>query len=156
MAEYNVEFARKLAEVAQGLVDQGLKKDMEAKRTVGYLSRLSMEISLKAFLEMAGKPVSTIRKHSHDLQKLLADVNACDLSDEGSLSCVMVPAPTIDPLDVPVTMVLEAERHGASRYPNQFRYGDSGEIIDFPPETLALAALAIVEWVTKHGNGIRP
>jgi hypothetical protein len=60
VAEYDLSFAAKLAEVA-GEVHQKAPFAYDARRLVAYLSRLSVEIALKALLEQAGKPVKEIR-----------------------------------------------------------------------------------------------
>lgn len=57
MAQYDLKFAERLAQVAAQLVADDITS-VDAQRTVLYLSLLSMEISLKAMLEQAGKPVA--------------------------------------------------------------------------------------------------
>jgi putative DNA methylase len=81
MPEYSIEFAGKLAEVANFVVANGLD-DAEAPRVVLYLSLLSTEISLKAMLEKAGKPVKEIARTGHDLAQLLTDLDRCEIEDE--------------------------------------------------------------------------
>ncbi|XVJ69220.1 MAG: hypothetical protein HEQ39_05875 [Rhizobacter sp.] len=75
MPQFDIQFSRNLAEVAVMLVKQGLDT-LESRKTVIYLSRLSMELSLKALLEAAGKSIPEIKKYLHDLQKLLTDVES--------------------------------------------------------------------------------
>lgn len=81
MPVYDLAFARKFAEVAEATVARGLD-DVEAHRVVAYISRLSMELSLKAFLERVGVPVAEIKRHWHDLRSLLAEVEACQVEIE--------------------------------------------------------------------------
>jgi hypothetical protein len=78
VSEYRIEFGRKLAEVAKFVAADGLE-DLDAKRTVLYLSLLSTEISLKAMLEKAGKPVKEIKRARHDLGQLLSDLDHCEI-----------------------------------------------------------------------------
>jgi hypothetical protein len=160
MSTYDIAFANKLAEVAQGIVTQGLDSH-EARRTVAYLSRLSMELSLKALLERAGKPVAEIKSHWHNLRALLVEVGKCEVEAEvtsGSrewcpASRLRAVTVTFQGNAVPVGMVLDAEDHGASIYPNEIRYGE--EVRDFPPEVLALAAARVVAWVEEHWGVVR-
>lgn len=160
MAEYDIAFARKFAEVAQHWSARGLST-LEDRRVVAYNSRLSMELSIKAFLERAGVPISKIRGYSHRLEDLLAEVDNCEVQEEiapgvtqwvrGSrLRSVTV---NVHGVGVPVGMVLEGEKHGASRYPNELRYGVEPK--DFPPEALAAAAEAIAQWVMDHWDDAR-
>lgn len=160
MTTYDIKFANKLADVAQGLVEQKLSSH-EDRRTVAYLSRLSMELSLKAFLEKAGVPVSKIRKHSHNLRGLLAEVGKCEVEVDvtpnyrewcpaSRLRSVTV---AFQDSDIPLGVVIDAERHGASVYPNEIRYGE--QVKDFPPEVLALVANRVVVWVQEHWHAVR-
>jgi len=117
--EYNIEFAEKLSEVAQWVAEEGLD-DFSAQRTVLYLSLLSAEISMKALLERAGKPVSEIRGRSHRLAELLRDLGHCEVEVEimpGKRH--FVPAtrlrgrPTLSDRSAPtVGDVLDAEKKG--------------------------------------------
>lgn len=155
MAEYDIEFSRRLAQVAAGILKQGLS-DPESHRVVAYLSRLSMELALKAFLEGAGLPVSRIRDHSHRLKDLLKEIDQYEVEVEitpghkhwcaaSRLRSVTV---SISGYQVPAGMVIEAEDHGASIYPSELRYGSQPK--DFPAEALAFAALAIANWVSSN------
>ena len=78
MAEYDIAFGERLAETARMVAVEGLAP-LDAQRTVLYLSLLSAEISLKAMLEQAGKPVSEIRARSHRLADLLSDLGQCEV-----------------------------------------------------------------------------
>ena len=60
MAEYDIAFGERLAETARIVAADGLEQ-LDAQRTVLYLSLLSVEITLKALLEHAGIPVTEIR-----------------------------------------------------------------------------------------------
>lgn len=160
MPQYDIAFATKLAEVAQGVVADGLDSH-EARRTVAYLSRLSMELSLKSFLEKAGKPVAEIRSLSHKLRELLREVDQCEVEVEIApgvprwMPASRLRSVTIQFHDavVPVGMVVDGEDFGASTYPNKIRYGEAVE--DFPPEVLALVAVKISSWMQDHWEKVR-
>lgn len=66
MTAYNLDFSRKLLDVAKLVVNEGLDS-FEANQTVVYLSLLACEIALKALLERSGLPILMIRSKSHDL-----------------------------------------------------------------------------------------
>jgi hypothetical protein len=160
MPEYDVSFSKKLADVAVGLVEQGLESP-EARRTVIYLSRLSMEISLKALLERAGKPLSEIRKRSHNLQDLLSDVEQFEFEVEsGSGHCQWCSGSKVRSFSVPYSIhridmgtIIEAEKYGASKFPERIRYGEN--VQDVAPEILAPAASILSSWVLRHKGGTR-
>lgn len=160
MAEYDIAFSEKLADVANLVVSDGIS-DHDAKRTVLYLSLLSMEISLKAMLERAGKPVNAIRAHSHRLAELLTDLGQCEIEVEVAQGkCMYVPATRIrscslkhDCAEVTVGAVIDAESQGASTYPNQIRYGDV--LLHYPPEVVAQVATMVVAFAHQHWQSIR-
>jgi HEPN domain-containing protein len=81
MPEYDLDFATKLAEVADG-VNEKDPRGYDAGRVTIYLSRLSAEITLKALLERAGVPVAKIRRRSHNLRALLKDFGECEVEVE--------------------------------------------------------------------------
>ncbi len=73
MAEYNIGFSKKLIEAACAVAAEDLS-DLDAVRTVLYLSSLASEITLKALLEKVGIPVKDIKSRGHSLSKLLTDI----------------------------------------------------------------------------------
>jgi hypothetical protein len=160
MPKYDIAFGEKLAEVAQLVVAEGLT-DLEAKRTVLYLSLLSSEISLKSMLEQSGKPVQDIRKRSHRLAELLADLGQCDIEVEvvaGNYQRVpasRLRACSIQHQDTSTTVgaVIDAESQGASAYPNQIRYGDL--LQHYPPEVVAEMASKVAEFARKYWHSLR-
>jgi HEPN domain-containing protein len=160
MPQYDIDFGDRLAKIANQIVEEGLHTD-DAQRAVLYLSLLSSEILLKALLEKAGKPVSEIRKHSHDLTALLRELDQCYITDE------IVPgvqkrrhATTLRARSVLQTneratvgfLIDEAERLGASRYPNEIRYGEL--VRHFHAEVMARMASEIVLWARQHWDDI--
>lgn len=160
MAEYDIKLAMEFAHMASDKVAKGLG-DPPSHRAVAYVSRVSMELALKSFIESAGVPVSRIRSHSHRLKDLLAEIDQCEIEFEISpgkkhwcsgsrLRSIVVP---FHGYGVTAGAVLEAEDHGASTYPQELRYGSPPK--DFPAEVLASAAGAIADWVCKHAGTVR-
>jgi hypothetical protein len=154
MTTYDLAFARKFADVAEATISQP-NADVECQRVVAYISRVSMELSLKAFLEQAGFSIDEIKKHWHNLRTLLDEVGKCEVEIEIAGVRKWVPAVRVQAVDVgfqghvaTLGVILRAEDHGASQYPNELRYGVTPK--DFPAEALAKAATALAKWVEKH------
>ena len=134
---------------------------VDAVRTVLYLNSLASEIALKALLEKAGNPVKDIKAHGHNLSGFLVDLGKCQIQTEvvkGSLRWVpatRLRSVTVDKRfsDATVRKLLTGEEHGASKYPNELRYGD--HVKDYSPELKLKAARALVDWALKHWNEIR-
>jgi hypothetical protein len=160
MPEYNLEFGRKFAQVAEETVRRGLNDD-EDYRVVAYISRLSMELCLKAFLEHAGVSVPSVRAMSHNLRSLLVQVGNCEVEIDlapGQRKWLSASRLRAEPITLhgsltTVGAVVDAEESGASRYPNELRYG--GHPRDFHPETLAATAIRIGDWIQRHWNSSR-
>lgn len=160
MAEYNLGLSQKLAETAEIVAIDGLA-DFDAVQTVLYLSLLASEIALKALLEQAGQPVRQIRARSHNLKALLEDLGECQIrveitpGQERWVSASRLRAVTVDPNygNATVGTLLEAEDAGASRYPNQLRYGESFR--HYPPQVIVKMASEIVKWAKQHWDDIR-
>jgi hypothetical protein len=160
MSEYDLNFATKLAAVA----DQVDEKDPwanDARRVTIYLARLSAELTLKALLERAGMSVSEIRSYRHDLRGLLGALGRCDVEVEISpglrrwVPASRVRAVSIDLgiVQLPIGVLLDAEDQGASRYPNEIRYG--AQVVDFQPSLVSAMANLLAEWAKLHWNSIR-
>ncbi|MBP1610215.1 MAG: hypothetical protein H6Q04_2450 [Acidobacteria bacterium] len=159
MAEYSIEFGKELIEAAQAIVDQGEDSE-DAGRAILYLSLLACEIILKALLEKAGRPISEMRKLSHDLSRLLDKLGLCEVEEAianrlmrwipatGIRGKVIVPNTTLT-----VGVLLEGERHGASRYPNEIRYGE--RIYHFPPVAALRGATILLDWAYEKWDRIR-
>lgn len=133
---------------------------MDAKRTVLYLSLLSIEITLKAMLERAGKPVEEIRVLSHSLTKLLFELSKCEVEVEVVSKRQFVPATRLRACEIEhgnviitVGEILDAEKLGASKYPSQIRYGDV--LSHFPAEVVAKAAARVALFAREHWQDIR-
>ena len=161
MPTFNLGFSQKLINAAEIIKTNGLS-DIEAQRTVLYLSQLSIEISLKSILEKAGVTIKRLKALSHNHQKLLNELEtACEVEIEVTpgnktyVSCSRLRAVTIDSKfsNATVGILLQAETAGASIYPNQIRYGST--LQHFPAEVMLEAATKILEWVNTHISGIR-
>jgi HEPN domain-containing protein len=160
MAEYNLGLSQKLAETAEIVATDRLT-DFDAVQTVIYLSLLASEIALKALLEKAGQPVGQIRARSHNLKALLEDLGRCQIrveiapGQERWVPATRLRAVIADPNygNATVGTLLEAEDAGASKYPNQVRYGESFR--HYPPEVIVKMASAIVMWAKQHWDEIR-
>lgn len=161
MAEYDIAFGERLAKTARMVAGEGLV-ELDAQRTVLYLSLLSTEITLKAILERAGKSVSEIRAHSHRLASLLADLSGqCEVEVEvASGTKRHVPASRIRAIQLShgdahttVGAVIDAESQGGSLYPNKVRYGDV--LRHFPAEVVAQMAEQVSAFAHEHWDSIR-
>jgi len=160
MAEYDIAFGKRLAETAHMVAAEGLV-ELDAQRTVLYLSLLSTEITLKAMLERAGKPVSEIRARSHRLAELLSDLGQCEVEVEMTPGTKRyVPASRIRAIPLShggaqstVGAVIDAESQGASTYPNQVRYSEV--LRHFPAEVAAQMAAEVSAFAHEHWHSIR-
>lgn len=161
MAEYDIAFGERLAETARMVAGEGLV-ELDAQRTVLYLSLLSTEIMLKAMLERAGKPVPEIRARSHRLAELLSDLGRqCEVEVEIAPGTKRyVPASRIRAIQLnyggaqsTVGAVIDAESQGASTYPNHVRYGEV--LRHSPAEVVAQMAAEVSAFARKHWNSIR-
>lgn len=160
MPQYDIAFGEKLAEVATSVVADGLA-DVDAQRTVLYLSLLSTEISLKSMLEKAGKPVSEIRKRCHNISELLKDLGQCEVEVEvtpgtpRAVAASRLRARTVSHGEAKVTVgaVIDAESTGASKYPNEVRYGDL--LRHYPPAAVAQMASSVAAFAREHWQSLR-
>jgi len=161
MSEYNLGFSKHLIEAANIIKDNGLS-DIEAKRTVLYLSLLSIEISLKALLEKAGISTSRLRSLSHSHKKLLKELEQkCESEVEVAPGNKMwVPTSRLRAITVStayrnatVGVFLEAETADASTYPNKIRYGST--LKHYPAEIMIETAIKVLEWVEEFFTKIR-
>ena len=160
MAEYNLSFAEHLLEAAKFVAAESLV-EIDAKRTVLYLSLLASEIVLKSLLEAAGKPVSQLRKRSHSLEKLLGDLDNCRITVEVapghhamcSASRLRAVVVNSNYANATVGAMLGAADREASKYPSQIRYG--GSLKHFPAHLMLEMSLSILEWAKNHYNSIR-
>jgi len=148
--EYSLEFSQRLLDAAKSFIDKD-KIDDETGRAVLYLSLLSCEISLKALLEKAGYTTKELKIRSHDFSGLIKDLCFCDL--EGTSIAGSKPhtgaellAQVVDPniRNGTVGALLSCEEQGASKYPNEIRYGEL--VRHFPPMLMLDCASKVCEW----------
>lgn len=156
--EYSIEFADRLIEAADSFVPKPSPSD-EVGRTVLYLSLLSCEISLKALLERAGYSLSELKKRSHDLNGLLQEICACELTSKKIGNSLLLSASRLLSQQVvsntsngTVGALLSAERVGASKYPNDIRYGEL--VAHFPPLIMLSCAKVVSKWAKDNMNQI--
>lgn len=157
--EYSIEFGERLIEAADSFVTKE-SPDNEVGRTVLYLSLLSCEISLKALLEHAGFSAKELKKRSHDFGGLLKDICACELASAHarnptalSASMLLSKPVILDAFNGTVGSLLSAEIVGASKYPNDIRYGEL--IVHYNPLTMLSCAKVVSAWAKENICRIR-
>lgn len=160
MSEYKIGFAQKLSETSESMVDEGLDSE-DAQRAVLYISLVSCEIALKAALEKAGKSVPHIRKKSHNLSSILKEVCSCTVlreivkgkRDRVAATCIRGVVVNNNYANATIGNLLEAEKYGASKFPNEIRYGEI--LKHFPVSVMAKLSREIVAWVQLHWDDIQ-
>lgn len=158
MAEYNIGFSEKLIAAAQFVADNDQSED--AARAVLYLSCLACEIALKALLECSGKPVSEIMKLRHDLAALMDELGQCKVQVPivrdflAWVPATSLRAVTVDKrfANATVGTILTAEEQGASKYPNEIRYGSV--IRHYPHQLVLEAAFRVIDWARENQDRI--
>jgi hypothetical protein len=155
MAEYSIEFAQEMSKASNGIVAAGLESE-DANRAAIYVGLVACEIALKSALEKAGKPVRGISAMRHDLSKLLDELGTCTVLAEISagqltrVSATRIRSVVVDGkyADATIGKLLEAEQFGASKFPNDIRYGDT--LKHFPASVIARLSEKVVAWVKLH------
>ena len=134
--------------------------DDETGRAVLYLSLLSCEISLKAILEKAGYTIKELKIRSHDFSGLIKDLCFCDLLGKGIAGSkpytgAELLSEEVDPNigNGTVGALLNGEKQGASKYPNEIRYGQL--VRHFPPMLMLNCASVVCEWCRKNISKIK-
>jgi hypothetical protein len=157
---YNIGFSEKLIEAAQFVFDDD-GDEFDKLQTVLYLCHLSCEITLKALLERAGKPIKDIIACSHDFEKIFHPFFAeVEINEEvgkniykwvkaGGIGCEQTKAGINEP-----TVRAMLTDTGASRYPSNLRYGGD-YISSYPPQELIKAAKILLNDTRKYWNNIR-
>ena len=160
MVEYSVEFSREMATAGAALLRTS-PHSSERDRAAIYIALVACEVALKSALEKAGEDVKNIRKISHDFSALLDHLGACTVLEViPPIGAQRVPASRIRAVVVnaqytnaTIGHLLCAEDVGASKYPNQVRYGKI--LKQFPAEVMIELADKVVSWVELHSNDIR-
>ena len=158
--EYNIGFAERLIETCRFVRGEGTY-DFEAAQVIAYLSFLSIELSLKAFLEQAGVSIKEIKKYSHNIDKLLDAVGKyeveLDLQDMRLEFKKFIPATRLR--DTPVQggktvgeLILKQVKEG-SIYPNQIRYGTGFR--SFGAGTLLALTSTVHQFVRENWVSVR-
>ena len=157
--EYSLNFAKELVSSASSLKGTGHIIE-ERKRVLLYLSLLSIEITLKYLLEKAGLPIKVIRKRSHNIEGLLEDLCKCEIKTTIGAQSRYVPASRIhirivNPMFGGATIgnLLQGESKGASKYPNEIRYGAIPK--HYPPDLMLQCAETVINWAENEGQSIR-
>lgn len=155
MAEYSIEFAKELLAAAKS-ISLDAASSIEKQRAVLYLSELACELALKALLESAGFPIKEITSLSHNLSALLEKVGSCKVKIDGSWRrATQIRGIVADDRfpDTTIGRLLDAEKSGASGYPNNIRYGDL--IRHFPADTMLAAAERASDWAAENIQQIK-
>lgn len=157
--EYNLQFSKRLIDAAKSFLDNDQISD-ETGRAILYLSLLSCEISLKALLEQAGYTITELKKRSHDLHGLVKDLCLCDIVGTGidgskPYTGAKLLSQIVDPCigNGTVGALLKCEEQGASKYPNEIRYGDL--VKHFPPMLMLDCASIVCDWSERNIFRIR-
>ena len=153
--EYSLKFGERLIEAANSFVGSNNSNE-EVGRTVLYLSLLSCEITLKSLLENAGYTPKELKKHSHNLRGLVKELCNCQLigrsvGNSKPLSASRVLSKATE--NSTVGTLLQAETTGASKYPNEIRYGEL--ISHFHPLEMLSCAKVLYEWANKNISCIK-
>ncbi len=158
MATYDIEFSETLITAGRSIEVAGLDS-LNAKRTVLYMSLLSVEISLKSFLETAGVPVPKIKSRSHNLDQLMNDACCCEVEvDLGDGKMYWVSAAQLRSIptregDAESTLGAMLSDDQKSKYPNDIRYGE--KITHYSPSTMLKAAGKLAKKIKGYGNRVR-
>jgi hypothetical protein len=149
---YSFEFAKRLTEAAESVFQDGAELD-EAGRTILYLSCLSCEISLKALLERSGYSSKELKKLSHNLSALLAEVSSCSFASTGQkASSIRSKEVVPGTANGTIGALLESEISGGSIYPKEIRYGKV--VRHYPPEVMLKCAKAVSDWCNQHDGSL--
>lgn len=150
MAEFDLPFASKLADLANKAMEESSTKYAN-RRAALYLSRLACEVATKALLEAAGTPVKDIEKRRHNIPALLQDLWACEVNLAPYAEADWVSADIVakEHLDygfftIPILDLIDVSGPGYSKFPNEIRYGET--VFDVHPMLLAEAAVKFCAW----------
>lgn len=160
MAEYSFTMSATIGKAAQLLVEQVGLDEVEAQRTVLYLSCLSAELTLKTLLESAGMPLGEIKKLSHNLSLLQDEVGRCEVKVEAGGRPSWRPGTRVKALVVTTAQLsttlgelLTLEARGASQYPNEIRYGE--HVSHAPANVMLNGAQVLLQWARDDVLAIR-
>ncbi|MEQ1619612.1 MAG: hypothetical protein ABL883_14855 [Terricaulis sp.] len=162
MAEYDIDFAHEMSKASNAILSNAQPTDgIPLARAAIYCSLVACEVALKAGLEAAGVPLKHIRGQNHDLAGLLKCFDSCCVSAQiTSVVTKRVPASRIRSIvvddkyaDATIGKLIEETKHdGASRYPNEIRYGTL--LKHYPADVVSRLGEAVVKWVKEHIDDI--
>jgi hypothetical protein len=151
MAEYRIGFAREMSKASMTIVSGGLDCE-ESQRAALYIALVACEIALKAALEKAGIDSSELKKRRHNLSELLVLFSKCTIAGVNGrrVSASRIRSIVVDSSYTNATIgeLLQAEKYGASQFPNQIRYGDI--LNHFPGSIIARLSEKVVDWVSLY------
>ncbi len=157
--EYSLSFSTRLLEAGTSLKGSGQILE-ETDRAILYTSLVSIEIALKYLLEKAGVPVKKIRAQSHNIESLLNEIDKCEIlttigSEEKYVSASRIRSREVNPAFGGATIgnLLQGEAKGASKYPNEVRYGPIPR--HYPSELMLECAEKVINWAENEGQTIR-
>lgn len=156
MSEYSLDFSEAMSKSSKLVISCDTMPE-EAQRASLYMSLVSCEISLKYIVAKAKVRVPK----THDLSKLVDLVSACTVEDEITMGTIMrVPASRIRSVvacekyvNATLGNLLESELIGASKFPNEIRYGHV--LKHFPAEVMQKASMRLLTWVKRYENSIQ-
>lgn len=160
MSQYSLGFAQQMSDASRTIVSVGLDAQ-DAQRAALYTALVSCEIAMKAALEKAGVPAANIRKRNHRLSELLRDLSSCTVLEEITPDTIKrVPASRVRSIvvdnqyaDATIGNLLQAEKYGASKFPDEIRYGETLKY--FSAEVVAKLSEKLVAWVRLHFDDIQ-
>lgn len=157
--EFNINFAQQMSDASAQILSAASIEN-EADRASLYTALVACEIALKAALEYANKPLEDIPR-THNLSKLLDLLSTCTvLCDVTNGKLSRVPASrirgivvTYDGKSETVGNLLQAEKYGASIFPNEIRYGSILKY--FPPGAIHKLSVKLISWVKLHADDLQ-
>jgi hypothetical protein len=110
---------------------------------------------IKTILENAGYTIEELKKRSHDFSGLIKDLCLCDLVGTGipgskSYTGARLLSKVVDQNigNGTVGALLKGEEQGASKYPNEVRYGEL--VRHFPPMLMLNCASVVCKWCKEN------
>ena len=161
MPAYNLGFAKQMNRAAELMTKSNLTEFDEAQ-AVAYMNLVAIEVAMKAILEKAGWNPTHLRRRSHNLKKLLVDVCNTEIFEElapgrsrytSAAKICSLPVTDTNGAKGSVGQIIDSESRGASKYPNELRYGDN--FSHYSPTVLTAAAKAVIDFADKYWESFR-
>ncbi|MDO9482889.1 MAG: hypothetical protein Q8S96_22590 [Hydrogenophaga sp.] len=165
MAEYSLEQARDLAEIALSALANDPDDGGHRRRNGLYLGLLSMELSLKAALEKSGMSVHEIRKMSHrlyDLHRTFVDRCSFQYVCDEELPLETGRGAAVRDLRVECSsgyltfgyLMHASNWPSIATYPNELRYGGK-DPVHFEPKLVAELAAKLVAFLDRRFDTLK-